>query len=73
MPDNKKNEAHDHYAQRILHPIPEARHLLGGISHSMFYKLVGKGLIHLTKMGRRSFVSDDEIHRVPVRISSHRS
>ena len=73
MPDNKKNEAHDHCAQRILHPIPEARHLLGGISKSMFYGLVGLGVIHVTKLGRRSFVSDDEIHRVLVRISGHRS
>ncbi len=58
---------------RLLHPIPEARYLLGGISNGMFYELVAKGLIHLTKVGRRSFVTDDELHRAPARISGHGS
>lgn len=49
---------------RLLHPIPEARQLLGGISHTHFYKLVRKGRIKVTKLGRRSFVSHRELERV---------
>ena len=46
---------------RLLFPIPEARKQLGDISHSGFYKLVNQGLIRLTKIGRRSFVTRDEL------------
>ncbi len=52
---------------RLLYPIPEAREKLGGISHSGFYKLVAEGAIRLTKIGRRSFVSDDELRAVAAR------
>jgi hypothetical protein len=37
---------------------------LGGISHSKFYDLVNKHEIRLIKLGRRSFVSADEIRRI---------
>ncbi len=49
---------------RLLHPVPEARELLGGISHTYFYELVREGRIKLTKLGRRSFVTDRELERV---------
>ncbi len=45
----------------LLFSVPEARKQLGGISHSGFYVLVKRGLIRLTKIGRRSFVSRDEL------------
>ena len=50
--------------ERLLHPIPEARQMLGGIGHTMFYGLVKKGQIRLTKIGDRSFVTGGEIRRV---------
>ncbi len=49
--------------KRLLHPIPEARELLGGISHTKFYDLVRLGKIRLTKIGRRSFVTHAELER----------
>ena len=48
---------------RALYPIPEARRLLGGISHSCFYELIKQGKLKLLKIGRRSFVSSAEINR----------
>ncbi len=54
---------------RLLYPIPEARALLGGISHSGFYKIVNQGLIKITKVGRRSFVTHDELLAAPRRWS----
>ena len=55
---------------RPLHPIPEARQLLGGISHSGFYKYVGRGLIRVVKLGARSFVTSDEIKNCVARIEA---
>ena len=48
---------------RALHPIPEARHILGGLGNSAFYEIVKRGDLKLTKIGRRSFVAADEIRR----------
>ena len=48
---------------RVLYPVPEARHLLGGLGNSAFYEIVKKGELRLTKIGRRSFVAADEIRR----------
>ena len=48
---------------RLLYSIPEARQLLGGIGHSLFYEMVKDGRIHLTKIGKRSFVSNPELRR----------
>lgn len=54
----------DQMAQRrALYPLPEARQLLGGIGHTCLYALVKNGQLRLTKVGRRSFVSADEIQR----------
>ena len=49
--------------QRLLHPIPEARQMLGGIGHTKFYALVKAGRIKLTKIGGRSFVTPSELQR----------
>ena len=48
---------------RKLYPVPECRHFLGDISHQTFYNLVGNGSIRLTKIGRRSFLTFEEICR----------
>ena len=48
---------------RALYPIPEVRRLLGGISHTGFYELVKQNKLKLSKIGRRSFVSNSEINR----------
>ena len=54
----------DQMAQRrVLHPLPEAREILGGIGHTHLYQLVKNGQLRLTKVGRRSFVAADEIQR----------
>ena len=54
----------DGTSKRLLHPIPESREMLGGISHTKFYDMVKCGEIHIVKIGSRSFITDQEIHRV---------
>ena len=49
--------------KRLLHPIFEARQLLGDTSNSKFYDLVQEGEICIVKIGRRSFVTDAELNR----------
>ncbi len=49
--------------QRLLHPVDDARHALGGISRATFYEMVKDGRIRLTKIGKRSFVSDPDLRR----------
>ena len=49
--------------QRLLHPIPEARQMLGGIGHTKFYELVKDGRIKLTRIDGRSFVTPSELQR----------
>ncbi|MDX6502290.1 MAG: hypothetical protein QOG23_5554 [Blastocatellia bacterium] len=39
----------------------EARHQLGGISHSTFYALIKEGELSLVKIGSRSFVQAEEL------------
>ncbi len=58
---------------RLLHPIPEARQLLGGISHTFFYELVRSGELTLTKLGSRSFVTHSELERLVDRRSQSNS
>ncbi len=48
---------------RLLHPIPEARHILGDISHTYIYELFRAGDLKLTKVGSRSFVTHRELER----------
>ncbi len=55
---------------RLLHPIREARAKLGGMGPTKFYSLVTEGKIKIVKVGRRSFVTDDELHACVERITS---
>ncbi len=48
---------------RLLYTIPEARKMLGGISHSLIYKLIKDGMLKITKIGRRTFISKFELLR----------
>ncbi len=65
-----KTETNDTIPDRLLYPVPEAREKLGGISHSFFYDLVAQGVIRLTKIGKRSFVTGDELDAVVARMVS---
>ena len=58
-----KDQNKQNIERRALYPIPEVRRLLGGISHSCFYELVKQNKLKLSKIGRRSFVSNAEINR----------
>lgn len=49
--------------ERLLYPIPEARERLGNIGHSTFYELKAEGKIATVKIGRRTFVTHDELER----------
>jgi len=49
---------------RLLYPIEEARQILGGICRTTIYAMVKDGQLHLTKIGKRSFVSDAEMKRI---------
>ena len=48
-------------ATRKLYAVPEARTQLGGMSHSKFYDLVKKKHIATVKIGRRTYVTGNEI------------
>ena len=48
---------------RKLYTIPEARSVLGGISHSLIYTLIKDGRLTIVKIGRRSFISSLELMR----------
>ncbi|WP_425309086.1 helix-turn-helix domain-containing protein [Ammonicoccus fulvus] len=48
---------------RILYSVPEGRHQMGDIGHTTFYELVKAGKIKIVKIGRRTFISHDEIER----------
>ena len=55
--------------ERLLYPLPEVRKMLGDLSHSGLYKLFGSGAIRVTKIGRRSYVTAEEIRTYVARIS----
>lgn len=48
---------------RDLYPVGEAQAKLGDISHTTFYELVKSGRIRTVKLGRRTFVTAEEIAR----------
>jgi hypothetical protein len=41
--------------------VPAARKALGNISHSFFYKLAAQGRVKITKIGRRSIVTPENL------------
>ena len=57
--------------ERLLYPLTEVRKMLGGLSHSGLYNLFASGAIRVTKIGRRSYVTAEEIRAYVDRISGH--
>jgi hypothetical protein len=47
-----------------LYRIDEALSFLGGFSQSWFFAQVAAGRIRVAKLGKRTFVTDDEIRRL---------
>ena len=66
--DRSPNEAEGHQPERLIYPIPEARQLLGGISHSYFYELVKSGDLEVVKMGKRTFITGEAIRKLVDRL-----
>jgi excisionase family DNA binding protein len=48
---------------RLLHPIPEAQDQLGGMSRSTLYEKIANGEINSVKVGRRTYITHDELVR----------
>ena len=48
-------------SQRLLHPIPEARQMLGGSGHTKLYAPVIDGRLKLTKIHGRSYLTSSEL------------
>ncbi len=48
---------------RLLHPIPEAADVLGGMSRSTLYEKIASGEIAAVKVGRRTYIAHDELER----------
>lgn len=48
--------------QRLLHPIPAAAEVLG-ISRTTVYELISTGALKPVKIGRRTFISQEELER----------
>lgn len=48
---------------RLLHPIPEAADVLGGMSRSTLYERIAEGDIKSVKVGRRTYIAHDELVR----------
>ncbi|MDQ6688814.1 MAG: helix-turn-helix domain-containing protein [Actinomycetota bacterium] len=48
---------------RMLHQIPEAAQLLGGMSRSTLYERIASGEIRSVKVGRRTYIAHDELAR----------
>jgi hypothetical protein len=46
---------------KVAFNVSDARQRLGGISHSHFYELVKAGKLKVTKLGRRTVVTDSAI------------
>lgn len=47
---------------RLLHPIPDAATILS-ISRTTIYDLIASGDLKPVKIGRRTFISQDELER----------
>ncbi len=48
---------------RLLHPIPEAADVLGGMSRSILYEKIASGEIAAVKVGRRTYIAHGELER----------
>ncbi len=48
---------------RLLHPIPEAADVLGGMSRSTLYERIASGEIAAVKVGRRTYIAHGELER----------
>lgn len=48
---------------RLLHPIPEASDVLGGMSRSTLYEKIAGGEIKAVKVGRRTYIAHEELER----------
>ena len=53
-----------HQTQPVAYTMTEACRLLGGISRTHIYKLIGDGEIRRVKLGRRSLIPASEIERL---------
>lgn len=49
--------------QRLAHSVPDARHILGDIGNTSFYKLIRDGKLAIAKIGRRTVILDSELQR----------
>jgi excisionase family DNA binding protein len=47
----------------LMYPIPEAVEVLGGMSRSTLYELLAAGEIEKVKVGRRTYITRDELER----------
>lgn len=47
---------------RLLHPIPDAAQVLG-ISRTTIYELISAGALKPVKIGRRTFIAQEELER----------
>lgn len=48
---------------RLLHKIPEALQLLGGMGRSTLYDLIAAGDLQVVKIGRATYIAHDELER----------
>ena len=48
----------------VLHSLPEAATLLGGISVRTIRRYISRGNIRVTRIGRRVLVTSEEIERI---------
>jgi hypothetical protein len=52
-----------------LVPIPEARHMLGGIGSTTVYELINRGEIVKVNIGRRGFITSESLEAYLHRLS----
>ena len=60
---DKSSDEDDSSSGQLLNSVKKCRHLLGDIGNSKFYEEVAAGRLKLVKIGRRSFLTTDEIRR----------
>jgi excisionase family DNA binding protein len=48
---------------RLLHSIPQAAEVLGGVSRSVLYEKIKGGEIATVKVGRRTYITHAELER----------